>query len=254
MLAMFAFLGGWFYKDAASGYRKQNEAFAMNRAFLSAEQIYQKRQQDGLVTDAEWKKYASQQTVDFGNDPQLLPADLVQPVSWPEELQDSTLIAKGHSAAWEVYTGRRQWDRKPPEKWHEAGSIREQWYVAYALTALALSTAFVLIRTSRRSMSIEGEMILAQDGRRVRMTDLTRLDLRKWSTKGLAFAHFSLGQGKEGKIRIDGLTYGGFLKEQGEPAEQFMQILRQHFTGELIEYATDEPAAPAASPSAAGEA
>ena len=243
MLAMFAFLSGWFFKDAALGYREGNEAFAMNRTFLKAFHIYQKRQQEGLLMDAEWKQYAAEQTVDFGSDPQLIPSDVTQPLPWPEELQDTTLLAKGHSAAWEAYTARRQWDRKPPEKWHDAGSIREQWYVAYGLSALACYALFILIRTSRRQMGIEGDVILAQDGRRIRIADLTRLDLRKWATKGLALAYFAPATGKEAQLRIDGLTYGGFLKEQGEPAEQFMKMLREQFTGELIEYAAEEPAA-----------
>jgi hypothetical protein len=37
-------------------------------------------------------------------------------------------------------------------------------------------------------------------------------------------------------LRIDGLTYGGFKKEQEEPAEQFMQRIRANFSGEIIEY------------------
>ena len=252
MLAMFAFLAGWFFKDAAVGYRKENEVYMMHRAFVVAAQVYQKRQQEGMLTDNEWKEYAAGQKVDVGDDPSLLPATVQQPLLWPEELHDSTSLAKGQAAAWEAYTGRRQWNRKPPEKWHDAASIREQWVVAGVLSALAFGTLFILVRTSRRRMSIDGDTIVTQDGRRVRMLDLSRLDLRKWSTKGLAFAYYPLGAGKEGKIRIDGLTYGGFSKDQGEPAEQFMKVLREHFTGELIEYATEEPSASDGSTSADG--
>lgn len=241
MLAMFVFLAGWFFRDAAIGYRKQNEAFLMHRTFTVAAQIHQKRQQEGMLTDGEWKKFAAQQVIDLGNEAQLLPHDMPRPALWPEELFDNQLLAKGQLAAWEAYTGRRRWDRKPPEKWHDAGSIREQWYMGYALSALACYTLFILIRTSRRTIKIKGDVFYTQDGREIRMNQLTRLDLRKWPTKGLALAFYHQNPGKEGKIRIDGLTYGGFLKEQGEPAEQLMQTLRAQFTGELIEYATDEP-------------
>ena len=238
---MFAFLAGWFFKDAAIGYRQENEVYLMNRAFAEAAQAHQKRQQEGLLTDADWREYAATRQVDVGDDPQLLPATVKSPLLWPEELRDNTLLAKGQAAAWEAYTGRRQWNRKPPEKWHDASSIREQWVVASVLSALACGSLFILVRTSRRRMSIEGDTIVTQDGRRVPMTELSRLDLRKWSSKGLAFAYYPLGAGKESRIRIDGLTYGGFLKDQGEPAEQFMRILRENFTGELIEYATEDP-------------
>lgn len=241
---MFTFLAGWFFKDASVGYRQENEVYVMHRAFAEAAQIYQKRQQEGLLTDVEWKEYASQKHVDVGDDPGLLPASLPQPLLWPEELRNSSNLARGQAAVWESYTAKRQWNRKPPEKWHDAASIREQWVVAYTLSVLACGSLFILVRTSRRRLCIEGDTIITQDGRRVLMADLTRLDLRKWSTKGLAFAYYPLRGNKEGKIRIDGLTYGGFLKDQGEPAEQFMHILRDHFTGELIEYATEQPAEP----------
>lgn len=240
MLAMFLFLGGWFYLDASSGYRKENEVFFYYRAFNTSAAALQKQQQEGMLTAESWREFARKQTVDFGTDPSLIPPSVAQPQPWPEELQDSALLAKGPAEAWEAFTARKQWDRKPPEKFHEASSIREQWYFAYALSALALYTLFILLRTMRRSISIAGETISTQDGRKVPLADLTRLDLRKWSTKGLAFAYYPRSSGKEGRIRIDGLTYGGFQKEQGEPAEALMRELRAHFTGEVIEYATEE--------------
>ena len=163
---------------------------------------------------------------------------------WTVPLTPATITAseRWNGEAWEAYTGRMKWDRKAPEKFHDAASIREQWYVGGALAGLACYTLFILIRTSRRRLAIEAEEIITQDGRRVRLADLTRLDLRKWPTKGLAYAYYPLGTGKEGRIRIDGLTYGGFQAEQGEPAEQLMRLLRENFTGELVEYADADTA------------
>ena len=71
------------------------------------------------------------------------------------------------------------------------------------------------------------------------------LDLRKWETKGLAFIDYDGSAGK-GRIRIDGLTYGGFKKEQDEPAERLMRLIRSRFSGEILEYApvtAEEPPA-----------
>lgn len=247
MLAMFLFLGGWFFKDASTGYRRENEVFFLSQTFAKAEQMLLQQQQEGMLTDATWRAFAEKQTVDFGDDLSLIPASVPQPMPWPQELHDSALLAKGQVAAWEAFTGRMRWNRKPPEKLHSASSLREQWYFAYGLSALALYTLYILLRTMRRRMSIEGETFLTQDGRSVPLADLTRLDLRKWSTKGLAFAYYPQTGGKEGRIRIDGLTYGGFQKDQGEPAEALMRELRAHFTGEVIEYAAEETA-PEASP------
>ncbi len=243
MLAMFLFLGGWFFKDASTGYRKENQVFFLNLAFAKAATMFQQSQQEGLLTDAAWRDIASSQTVDCGDDDSLIPASVSLPMPWPQELHDSALLAKGQTAAWEAFTERMQWDRKAPEKLHEASSIREQWYFAYGLSALACYTLFILLRTMRRRLCIDRGVLITQDGHKVPVADLTRLDLRKWVTKGLAFAYYPQNTGKEGRIRIDGLTYGGFQKEQGEPAEALMRELRAHFTGEIIEYASEETVA-----------
>jgi hypothetical protein len=88
----------------------------------------------------------------------------------------------------------------------------------------------------RRSISADDEAISTQQGRRVPFADLKTLDLRKWETKGLAFIDYDGPSGK-GRIRIDGLTYGGFKKEQGEPAERLMRRIRSRFSGDVLEYA-----------------
>ena len=91
-------------------------------------------------------------------------------------------------------------------------------------------------------MAIDGEAFYPAEGGRVAFGDLVRLDLRKWETKGLAFAWAG-----ERRLRIDGLTYGGFKKEQDEPAERLMGRLKEKFKGEILEYGaeTGEPAHPA---------
>ena len=78
--------------------------------------------------------------------------------------------------------------------------------------------------------------------------DLKILDLRKWETKGLAFIDYD-GESGKGRIRIDGLTYGGFKKEDDEPAERLMRHIRSRFSGEILEYA---PLVPEDSPAGNG--
>lgn len=239
MLAMFAFLGGWFYLDASTGYRKENEIFLTNQAFATAANKYQEMTAEGAVSPEEWRAYASAQTIDFGPDLSLVPANLGA-VPWPEELQDSAIISKGQGEAWEKFSGRREWDRKAPEKLHDARSIQEQWYYCYGLSALALYTLFVLVRTMRRKIVVDHEKIITQQGKSVLFSELHQLDLRKWQTKGLAFGHYTQADGRKGTIRFDGLTYGGFNKDEGEPAEQMLQRVREHFHGEVIEYVHDD--------------
>ncbi len=240
MLAMFAFLGGWFYKDASKGYRLKNEIFAMDQTFAKASQDFQERSQKGEFSNADWSEYAAKQQVNFGDDLSLLPADLVVPRPWPDELKNSELLRKGQSAAWDAFTERMKWDREAPDKFHDRRSINEQWYYCYALAALALMALFFLIRTSRRSMSCDHEKITTQDGTVVFFHELKKLDLRKWPTKGLAFGYFEKQDGSKGKVRFDGMSYGGFQKEDGEPAEALMSRVRENFHGELIEYISTE--------------
>jgi len=232
MFAMFAFLGGWFYKDASVGYRKGNEVYLMDKAFAAAAQEYLDKSKAGTLTAEQWREYARTQTVDFGSHP----VTTQERVPWPEELRDAKLLAKGPGDAWDAYTERMKLNRKAPEKIHDQRSITEQWCYFFVLTALALFALFVLVRTARRKISVDHEKIITQSGKVVQFHELKQLDLRKWQTKGLASAKYVTGQGDKGSIRFDGLTYGGFKKEEGEPAEALMNRVRRHFKGELIEY------------------
>lgn len=240
MLAMFLFLAGWFYKDASVGYRQKNEVFLTDQNFAKAAAEFEAQSKTGTLTPESWKAFAEKQTLVFDVEPSLLPKDLVQPKPWPAELQDHALMSQGHKAAWIKFTDPIGWSEKAPDKLMDQRTINEQWYFAYGLSALSLYTLFVLLRTMRRSIRVDEEKTVTQEGKSVPHSALTQLDLRKWMTKGLAFASYTLPDGSSGKIRFDGMTYGGFKKEEGEPGEQMMQLVRKHFKGELIEYAAEE--------------
>ena len=70
-------------------------------------------------------------------------------------------------------------------------------------------------------------------GRQFRVAEITRLDLRQWGKgfKGVAYATVN---GR--KVRLDGMTYGGFDPAAGQPAEAFMQALLARYQGEILEY------------------
>ena len=62
------------------------------------------------------------------------------------------------------------------------------------------------------------------------------LDLRRWKMKGLAHAVLKPECGKV-RVRLDGLTYGGFRKEDSpNNAEDFMKALLARYQGEVIDY------------------
>lgn len=239
MFLMFSIFAVLFYKDGTVGYRHKNASYYLRGTFQKADAQFKER--GGEMSAEEWRRYAAAQTVDLPADGSILPAEVQPGMKWPEILQDSAnLKDQQWSRVWEKFSG--QWpywkmDSAAPEKPYDAGKIGEQWVVMYICVALAAVAAFFLLRTLGRKISVDGEALYTQNGKRIPFSDLTRLDLRKWGTKGLAFADYK-GASGSGRARIDGLTYGGFKKEQDEPAEKLMQRIRAHFSGELIEYAS----------------
>jgi hypothetical protein len=244
MLAMFGGFAALFYIDGSTGYRRKNEVFFMHRAFEKASKEFAELNTGDSLTPERWKSHAASRTVDFPEDRSILPAEMKLPMPWPEALHDyDRMKPLDWKKLWLDYSKTRGFDADPSEQPYDARKIAEQWVVFWICLALATAALFFLLRTLRRSISADAEGITTQDGRRVSHADLKTLDLRKWETKGLAFIDYDGPSGK-GRIRIDGLTYGGFKKEQGEPAEHLMRHIRARFSGEVLEYAPviSEPA------------
>ncbi len=242
MLVMFGVFAVLFYKDGATGYRKKNESFYLNQTFQSASKRFEEMNKGGDLTPAGWQSFAARQTVAFPEDSSVLPADLALPMPWPTILHDfDKMKPLQWNLLWRDYTLERGMDSEVGEEPFDAKKIREQWIVFAICALLAAVAAFFLIRTLGRAISVDSQAITTQRGKRVPFTDLKTLDLRKWETKGLAFIDYDGASGK-GRIRIDGLTYGGFKKDNDEPAERLMQRIRQNFSGEIIEYAAVAPA------------
>jgi hypothetical protein len=257
MLLMFGVFTVLFFVDGKWGYRENNLSYFVSKAFEQATQEF-KQKKDEISPEA-WRAFAEKQSIDFvygaADDEEgevvPVPAGTPVPMPWPPVLHDHAAM----KASLDQPTGKLFDDyrleagikKEAPDKPFPARKIFEQWVVFWICLVLSLGAVVVLLRTLGRSISIDGEALYPAGGGKVPFTDLVRLDLRKWDTKGLAFAYAKTPDGGERKLRIDGLTYGGFKKEQDEPAEQLMRRLREKFSGELIEYVTEtaEPAADA---------
>jgi hypothetical protein len=163
------------------------------------------------------------------------------PMPWPDVLSDYERMKPGQPhLLWQKYSGEKRMSDKVKEKPFDAGKIREQIIVFYICLALVVITLFFLIRTMLRSLRADSSALTTAGGKVIPYEDMKTLDLRKWDTKGIALIDFDGSCGK-GRARIDGLTYGGFNKDNGEPAEKLMALIRENFSGEIIEYATVEP-------------
>lgn len=239
MFAVFALL---FYIDGSTGYRKKNEVFFLHKTFQQAGNEFAEMNGGQSLSPAGWKLHAEKQAVRFSTspnatvDPSILPAGLKLPMPWPAILHDyEKMKSLQWNQLWLEYSASRGFPESPVEQAYDARKINEQWVVFWVCLVFVSTSLFFLLRTIRRSIKADQEALTTANGQRIPYADLKQLDLRKWDTKGIAYAHFD-GPSGCGKARIDGLTYGGFRIDQGEPAEQLMRLLRSKFSGEILEY------------------
>lgn len=242
MIVMFGVFAVLFYKDGKTGYREANLSYYLSESFKKAADDFTSK--GASMSPSEWETYASAQEVAVPEDPGLLPEGTELPIMWPEMLHDHAAMAeKGVSnpkGYFDTYRQESGLAKSPPEHSFSQQKINEQWYVFWVCLVLLVVAVFFLLRTLSRKMVVDGEIFQPAGGKAVPIKEIVRLDLRKWSTKGLALAWASDGSGGERKIRIDGLTYGGFKLEDDEPAENLMRALKAKFSGEIIDYEVEE--------------
>jgi hypothetical protein len=236
MVLMFGVFAVLFYIDGSTGYRKKNESFYLRKTFQAANEEFTRMNANGALTADEWQRHAGKQSVGFPDDRGILPASIKLPAPWPAILHDYERMKQQQwNLLWREYSKERGLNASVEEP-YDAQKIKEQWVVFVVCSLFAATAVFFLLRTIRRSISADADAVTTQQGKRIPYADLKTLDLRKWETKGLAFIDYD-GPGGKGRIRLDGLTYGGFKKEHDEPAERLMRKIRSHFSGEIIEYA-----------------
>ena len=249
---MFAVGAFMFFKDWKWGYPNKNVVRYHYLAFEKAESEYRKHQADGK-SEADWESFAKEQLIFVpikeGEDVSVtVPAstDLEKP--WPDVLIDYA----GYSAAfvkeqqfnvppaWKQYSnsGGREWSEKPDEV-KSGKEIKQQLQIAIVCLVLLVGALFFFLRTLGRSMKVNAEGYTPPGGRLIPFSAMRRIDARKWDTKGLAFVHYEQ-DGSEKKAKVDGMVYGQFKKEEGEPAQKLYDRILANFQGELIELAPDE--------------
>ena len=234
MLVVFAVL---FFIDGSTGYREKNMVYFLHRNFQTANEQFASMKAKGGLTPDLWKEYAAKQSVQFPDDHSTLPANLKLPMPWPAVLHDyDKMLPMQWNKLWLEYSGKEGLSSNPSEQPYDAGKIHEQWVVFWICVGLTLVSVFIFLRTMSRRIEGDEEGVRSQQGKKISYGSMKRLDLRKWASKGLAFIDYEDGSG-QGKIRIDGLTYGGFNLAQDEPAERLMKLIRSKFSGEIVDYA-----------------
>lgn len=240
MLAVFAYM---FYKDGVSGYKEKNLHYYSHKLFI---QVAPDAAKAGDFTAASWEAFAKEQVFQFPSGEKDGPVpDTAKTMKWPEELVHGYDVLKsGNSSSdltklWTEYTERMRLDAKPIEEPYTLGKIKEQFYCAYICVGLFIVVLFLFLRTLFRSMKADDVAYTAPGGTVVPYSAMKRIDKRKWDTKGVAVIEYDKGSGLK-KVKVDGMIYGQFKKEDGEPAEKLFNKIMENFKGEVIEYHADD--------------
>lgn len=230
LLAFFGF-GLYFFYDGCVGYRKANEAYFSYQAFARLGALASK----GGVWDVASRPLITAEQVEGdwvveGKYP--LPGKCAAVCSTPPEAADAAAMRKSWADCWTAYTARMRFPVKPAEHAYDNAAIREQWLAGGVCMVISGFIVYLMMRTRRRVLALDGDQVTAA-GMQFRVQEITRLDLRQWGKgyKGIAYATVN---GR--KVRMDGMTYGGFDPAQGQPAEIFMQALLSRYKGEILEY------------------
>lgn len=242
MVAMFAIFTVLFFKDWKIGWPRKNEAYYSFQAFQEAKLKFPEYEGD---PDG-WRQFVASQKIGFPKEEGVLPAGVDPEAGWPEILADYEVYRKAREEEtttvpplWTRYSGERGWSSGAPEKSYNKQKIDGQLYMGIGSGALTLVGVFFLVRTSRRTMKVDGEAYYAPGGERVAFRDIRRIDKRKWETKGLAYLYHGDSEAPA-KAKVDGMVYGQFKEEDGAPAERLFQRILLNFSGELVDLESED--------------
>ncbi len=241
MAALFGFAIYFFY-DGHTGYRKKNETICSYMAFAElGKQALETTPDEWSTVLASRPLIKTEQVGDElmaveGEQRYPLPQQCVAAQSCPPEVLDHAAMSRSWSECWAAYSNRLQLPISPGEHAYDLAAIREQWIAGGVFIALGCVLLYFALRTRGRVMELRGDCLTVA-GQQFRVSDISHIDLRQW---GAGFKGCATLTVNGRKVKADGMTYGGFNKEKGEPAEQFMQALLAQYTGEITEYALPE--------------
>lgn len=145
---------------------------------------------------------------------------------------------KGDTAGEEAYFAlakEKDWPEKLDHnsKYYADAIAGEQPISALICGLIGLAMLYFYIRTSRGTLTADGESFTTHWGKRVPFASAFRIDRRKWDHKGLAYVFYKDEAGKEQRAVIDDLIFGG--------ANKVLERLQANFKGEVIDLAKTEP-------------
>lgn len=199
LAAMLLLFAGWFYKDGAWTWPKEN-VMAQEREHYEAQ-----------VTDA-YGKAKAEGSLD----------------AWKETAKTLGVIfnADGEPISWAAHAAKKGWPEKPKKR--TTTEIDEQfWWAGAMLLGALVIGGYVLVKRSQK-LTGHADYFVLPDGRRVDHAMAFRIDARKWLDKGLAYVSYREAEDAPvKKAVIDCLAF--------KDAEKVYDQLIVNFHGELIE-------------------
>ena len=257
MAVMFGVGAFFFFKDWKYGYPEKNVERYHYLAFEQAKEDF-KDHLEARKTPADWEAFAKEQKIfrpvetstdRVKNVAPTVPEDTDLDTPWPEMLVNYETYSNFYEKekqfpippGWKKYSnsGGRTWGENSTDTLKSEKKIKEQLYIAVFCGILFLVALFFFLRTLNRSMKVDAEGFTPAGGKFIPYGDIKRIDARKWDTKGLAYLYYDKA-GTEKKTKVDGMVYGQFKKEEGEPAQKLYERILANFHGELIELAPDD--------------
>ncbi len=225
----------------------ENYRLLIYRTFQKAEELFAEY---GAQGEAQWEFITSCQDLAFEQDRMIVPEQYRDEL-WPPILSDYDAfyaLAKedieqgleiNEPYLWKEYTSEMKWSQTPPKEMMKGYKIDEQLYFGVGGLLVALIGAIYALRMKPRYMAVDQEAYYAPGGKKILFTAIHKIDKRKWETKGLATLFFKEGNETK-KAKVDGMVYGQFDKEQGEPAQKLFDVIMANFKGELIEFVAED--------------
>ena len=240
IIAMFAVFAYLFYHDGHIGYRDKNEQYLYYNLFNDIAVT----EADAFDDEQQWKQFVATKKIELPDELGCpLPLDFVRDQRWPTSLASNFNNIKDSNKktnqAWEDYAGSRGWDIVVADHPEDQASLDTQFYMASGSAAFVLVVAFLFLRTLTRTMEVNGSAYIAPGNKVVPFASMRRIDSRKWDTKGVATIEYEL-EGVTKKVKVDGMIYGHFKKDDTESAEKLYDFILERFKGELIEFESDD--------------
>lgn len=243
VLLAFCGFGLYFFYDGAIGYKKSNLAYFCYRSFA---ELGATAAENGMLSELSWEKECQERWLrgkreengDFfilleGKRYPLPDVPLTRERAFFPDLQ---AMRESWSDSWEQFSKKERFPIKPDSHPKDEAGIREQWYAGGICMLASACIVYLVLRTKRREMSIKGSTVTVA-GQSFPLSDIERIDKRQWGTGFKGVAYLTV-KGK--RLKADGMTYGGFDKSKGEPAERWMQSLLARYEGEIIDYEQEE--------------